>query len=161
MTENPQTEKLAADQILQKGVCMKMRTPFLCRLIGWKTVSLMIKSPYEGTLHRVASYYLGTGIMNDELDNITVENALALMSIHGKSLTKAVACAWLNGYWSGKLFTNLLASYMRWHCTGREILVITQMILLYAGTSDFINTTRLVRAMKLTAPRMGQQIQGS
>jgi len=159
--DSMQVEKLAADRILNKGVRIAMRAPFFMRWIGKKTVSLTIRSPYEGTMHRVASYYLSTGIKLEQLENITHEESLALMVAHGGTLTKAVACAWLNGYWSGKWLTKPLAAYMRWHCMPEQIATIATMLLIYGGTSDFINITRSVRMMKITAPRTGQQDQGS
>ena len=140
---------------------MKMRAPFFMRWFGKRTISLTVRSPYEGTMHRVASYYLSTGINSDELNDISHEAALSLWAIHGKTICKAVACAWLNGYWSGKLFTGLLGWYIQWHCKPKELFGIVTILLLYGGTSDFINTTRSVRMMKLTTPKLGQETQGS
>ena len=159
--EDSLKELRAAENILQNGVRMKMRAPFLFRLFGVKTIGLVVRSPLEGTLHKVASYYLRSGITQAQLQDISHEQALGLMTVHGKNITKAVAAAWLNGYWSIKLFTNLLAAYMRWHCTTKEILTILNMVLVLGGTSDFMSITRSVRLMKLTTPRMGRETQGS
>lgn len=124
---------------------------------------MTVRSPYEGTLHRVAGHYLKTGITSEQLDSITHEQALTLMLVHGREITKAVACAWLNGWASGWFFTKPLASYMRWHARPEDILVIATMILLYGGVSDFMNTTRSVRMMKITTPMIdpGQSQKGS
>jgi|GEM_PF-52935 len=156
MAEKVNIEQLAAEHILNKGARMKMRAPFLCRLFGIKTIGLRVRAPYEGTMARVSAYYLSTGLTSEQLEEVTVEQAVGLMAAHGKTLTKAVACAWLNGYWSGMLLTRPLAWYMRWHCTPQEILDIALMILLYGGTADFMNTTRSVRMMKITSPKLGQ-----
>ena len=157
MEENPQVEKLAADQILQKGVRMLIRAPFLLRLIGIKTIGLKVRAPYLGTMYRVAKYYLSTGITSDKLEDVSHEEALALVVAHGHTITKAVACAWLNGYWMSRLFTRPLAWYIRNHCKPKELFTITTMLLIFGGTSDFTDTTRSVRMMKMTAPRMGQE----
>lgn len=161
MKEDQNVERLAADQILDRGARMKMRAPFLLRIIGIKEVSLTVRAPYEGTLHRVASYYLSTGLSSEKLENLTHEEALGIMVAHGKSLRRAVACAWLNGYWTGKLFTKPLAHYMKWHCKPVEISTIAMLILIYGGAADFMSTTRSVRMMKITTPKMGQKDQGS
>ena len=162
MSENTAIELHAADLILKRGVRLELRAPLFLRLVGKKTLKLTVTSPLEGTLQRVAKYYLETGITADQLDNISHEQALGLMAVHGKQLNKAVACAWLNGYWRGMLFTRPLAWYMRWHCKAEDILVIATMILLYGGVSDFMNTTRSVRMMKTTSPRIeGQTRKGS
>lgn len=160
--ENPAIERHTADLILKRGVRLELRAPLFLRLFGKKTLKLTVKSPYEGTLQRVSRYYLSTGIKSEQLDNITHEEALSLMLVHGPQITKAVACAWLNGWISGWLFTRPLAWYMRWHARPEDILVIATMILLYGGVSDFMNTTRSVRMMKTTSPRIeGQARKGS
>jgi hypothetical protein len=160
--ENTAVEKHTADLILKRGVRLELRAPLFLRLLGKKTFKLTVTSPYEGTLMRVARYYLETGISSEQLDEISHEHALALMMTHGKQITRAVACAWLNGWISGWLFTRPLAWYMRWHCKPEDILVIATVILLYGGVSDFINTTRSVRMMKTTSPMIeGQARKGS
>lgn len=159
--ENQATERLAAENILQRGVKVKVAAPFFLRRVGKKTISLRLRSPYEGTMYRVSSYYLSTGIKDHKLEDISTEEALALMSIHGKTISKAVACAILNGYWSGKLFTRFLGWYLRWHCKPRQLFALTTLILLYGGTQDFMNTTRSVRQMKATTPNLGQETKGS
>lgn len=159
--ENQATERLAAETILQRGVKVKIAAPFFLRWIGKKTITIRLTSPYEGTMYRVSAYYLSTGIKDDKLEDITTEEALALMSIHGKSISKAVACALLNGYWSGMLFTKFVAWYLRWHCKPNELFVLATAILIYGGTQDFMNTTRSVRQMKATSPNLGQTDQGS
>lgn len=161
MEENLNKEALAAEHLLHRGVRMKMRTPFFLRWFGIKTLGLTVRSPYEGTMHRVAAYYLSTGLKEAQLVDISHEEALALWVTHGKSMCKAIACAWLNGYWSGLLLTKPLASYILWHCRPKEIFGIVTMLLLYGGTADFINTTRSVRMMKMTSPKLGQETQGS
>ncbi len=100
------TEQHAAENLLQRGVKIKIAAP---RFIRWakKTISLKVGSPYQGTLLRISSYYCGMGIQDNKLENLTVEEALLLMKVHGVALSKAVACAVLNGYWSGRLFTKV------------------------------------------------------
>ena len=159
MKESMQTEKFAADTILQKGVKVKVPAPFFIRWFK-KTIALKLSSPLEGTMHRVASYYLATGMTQDQLESLTTEEALQLQIKHGKTISRAVAVAILNGYWSGKLLTKPLAWYLRWHLKPRELYVLTTTLLLFGGVQDFINTTKSVRQMKLTTPRTGQH-QGS
>lgn len=160
--ENPQIEQFAADTILQRGVKVKIPAPFLLRKLRIKkTVSLTLSSPFEGTMHRVASYYLRTGITMDMVEGLTTEEAVKLHAKHGKTISKAVAVAILNGYVTGWLFTKPLAWYLRWHLKSHELYVLTTTLLIYGGVQDFINTTKSVRKMTLTMPRKGQKAQGS
>lgn len=126
-----------------------------------KTIALTLRSPFEGTMHRVASYYLSTGITMDVIEGLTTEEAIKLHAKHGKTMSKAVAVAILNGYISGKLFTRPLAWYLRWHLKSHELYVLTTTLLIYGGVQDFINTTKSVRKMTLTMPKMGQKTKGS
>lgn len=155
--ENQATERLAAETILQRGVKVKIAAPFFLKWFGKKTISARLTSPYEGTMHRVSAYYLSTGIKEDQLEDLSIEEALALMSMHGKTISRAVACALLNGYWSGKLFTRPVAWYLRWHCKPRELFALITAILIYGGSQDFMSTTRSVRQMKVTTPNLGQK----
>lgn len=159
MKESPSTEKFAADTILQKGVKIKIPAPFFIRWFR-KTITLTLSSPFEGTMHRVSSYYLSTGMTMELLEGLTTEEALKLQLKHGKTISKAVAVAILNGYWSGMILTKPLAWYLRWHLKANELYVLTTTLLIFGGVQDFMNTTRSVRKMKLTTPKMGQS-QGS
>ncbi len=163
MDENVVIEKMAADHLLKRGVSMEVRAPLFCRWFGKKTVAMTVRSPFLGTLYRVASYYLSTGLEATELKDISHEKALGLMAAHGNAIANAVACAWLNGYWAIKLFTKPVSWYLKWYCTPRDLCAIANMLLLFGGTADFMNTTRSVRLMKMKTmkPRTGQTPQGS
>ena len=154
-------EKMASDRLLQKGVPMKIRTPLFFRLLGWKHFTLRVTSPTFGTLLRVSNYYLSTGLSIDKLEDITHEMALSLMIAHGKAISKAVACAWLNRKWADVLATRLLAWYLREHSTPAELCNAVLMITVLGGTADFTNTTRSVGLMTVTAPRLGQNLKES
>lgn len=155
--ENPAIEKQAADLILKKGVRLKLRAPFFFRWLGKKTIGITVTSPYEGTLHEVARHYLSTGLLMEDLEGITHEKGLAIMALHGPAMDKAVAAAWLNGFWAIKLFTRPLAWYMRWNAKPAEILTIVMLLILYGGLSDFMDTTRSIRMMKMTSPMVEGQ----
>ena len=158
--DNPAIERLAAETILQRGVKVKIPAPWFIRWLK-KSWVVVLKSPVEGTMLRVATYYLSTGLKDEKLENITTEETLQLMQVHGKAISKAVACAILNGYWKGKLFTRPFAWYLRWHLTSEELFGLTTALVLFGGTADFMNTTRLVRKMKATTPNLGQMTKGS
>lgn len=138
-----------------------MRSPFFLRWLGIPYLFLTIRSPYEGTLIRVARYYLSSGLTLENISDATAEEALSIMATHGKVIHKAVATAWLNGYLAGKLFTKPLAWYIRWSCTSEQVMGIASIILLYGGVQDFMTTTRSVHYLKVTEPNLGQKKKGS
>ncbi|NJB36390.1 hypothetical protein [Croceivirga sp. JEA036] len=154
------TEMLAAQTILQRGVKFKIAAPFFIRWLK-KSVTITVTAPYYGTLLRISAYYLSTGLKDEKLDQLSVEESLQIMAVHGTTIAKAVACAMLNGNWSGRLFTKPLAWYLKWHCKPAELLALTSALLVYGGSADFMSTTRLVRSLKVTTPNLGQTPQGS
>lgn len=162
--DNPAIEQLAAEQVLQDGARMKMRAPLMLRLLGKKFITLRVRSLTMGTMQRVSRYYLSTGLKEEQLDGVSFEEALAIMSAHGVAISKAVACAWLNGYWRGRLFTRPLAWMIREGATPAQVLNVTTLILVYGGVQDFMSTTRSVRVLKTMShlkPNLGQKTKGS
>lgn len=155
------TELHAAETILQRGVKVKARAPLLLRLFFIRTVNVKLHNPTAGTMMRVASHYLSTGLDGRKLDDLTAEQAMAIMAVHGKELRKAVASAVLNGWISGWLFTRTVAWYLKWHLSDREICTMMNLLISYGGTQDFIDTTRYIKAMKITSPNLGQKKKGS
>lgn len=161
MKEDMATELRAAETILQRGVKVKARAPLLLRMIGIKRLTLTLRNPTSGTLMRVASYYLRTGLTAQKLNEVTAEEAMAIMVVHGKGLRRAVATAFLNGWLSGSLFVRPMAWYLKWHFTEEAICTMMDMLISYGGLKDFMTTTRYVRGMKITAPNLGQKAKGS
>ncbi|WP_410221937.1 hypothetical protein [Pedobacter sp.] len=155
--EQLHTELRAANTLLKRGIKVRARAPFLLRLFFIKTITITLYQPYRGTLERAARYYLSTGLNLEKLQDITAEEALAVMADHGGPLTNAVSVSVLNGWIAGYLFTRPLSWYLKWHLTEVEIMTLMQAIISYGGLQDFMTTTRLVRSMKLTAPNLGQK----
>lgn len=155
------TELHAAQSILERGVRARVRAPLFLRLIGIKHLNLTLRRLYAGTLFHVSELYLMTGITEEELKEVTAEKATELMSKHGKTIAKAVACALLNGRWRIRLFSGMLGRYLMDHMAMRELVVLLEICLIHNGTSDFMNCTRYLRAMKITDPSLGQKRKGS
>lgn len=155
------TELHAAETILQRGVKVKARAPLLLRLIFIRSVNVKLRNPTAGTMMRVAAQYLRTGLDSHKLDELSAEQAMAIMAVHGKALRKAVAAAVLNGWIRGWVLTKPVAWYLKWHLTDREICTMMNLLITYGGTRDFIDTTRYIRAMKITSPNLGQKKKGS
>lgn len=159
--EELHTEQSAAELMLQRGVKVKCRAPLLFRLFGIKMITLVLRYSFGGTLHRVAIYYLKTGIPAAKLNDITTEEALVLMAKSGKGIYRAVACALLNGWVAGYLFTPLLAWYLKWSLHPNTVMVLMNLLIAHGGLAPFMTTTRYIRGMKITGPNLGQKTKGS
>jgi len=151
------TELHAAYAVMERGVRAKVRAPLFLRLIGIKKIPITLRKLYAGTLFRVSAIYLSTGITAEDLKETTTEHALELMHKHGDAIYRAVACALINRKLLGWLFTKWLAGYLKENLSLKETLTLLEICLIYNGVSDFMSTTRLVRALKITEPNLGQK----
>ncbi len=155
------TEFIAAETLLERGVKVKIKAPLLLRMFGKKTLAIRIKQPCFGTLIRISSYYLSAGITEEQLKEIDQEKAMALCAVHGKTFFLILATAILNGYLLGKLFTNPLALYLQWKVKPEALCALTELLVVFSGTRDFMSTIRSVRMMKITQPNLSPMSQGS
>jgi len=158
MKEDMATELRAAETILQRGVKVKARAPLLLRMLFIRRITLTLRNPTAGTMMRVASYYLRTGLTAEKLDDLSAEEALAIMAVHGGSLRRAAATAILNGWISGWLLVRPIAWYLKWYFTEAGICTMVNLLITYGGLKDFTTTTRYIRGMKITSPtNLGQK----
>mgnify|MGYP003667690473 CR=1 FL=1 len=151
------TELHAAYAIMERGVRATVRAPLFLRCIGIKKIPIILRKLYAGTLFRVSALYLSTGITEEDLKEISQEKALELMNKHENAIYMAVACALINSKFLGRLFTKLLAGYLKENLTIQETMALLEICLVYNGVSDFMTTTRYVRALKITDPNLGQK----
>jgi len=154
-------EKAAADIILDRGVRINIPAPFFLRWFGKKEFSFSVKRPRYGTGLRISSYYIGTEIADEQLDNLTTYGSLLLYRDHGQVICKIVACGILNSWASGYLFTKVLAWYLSWNCTEERLCAIADFLVVFGIAKPFMNTIRSVRMLVITNPNLGQMTQGS
>ncbi len=167
-TEPSVMESAAAQALLDKGAGFNIPAPFLFQWFGKKTISITLKRLRLGTL-----LYISELIPIDELkepkklkEREKVINAmgseltslkLSYIRENGKEVCKAIACGLLNSKWKIKLFSNLLANYLKWKCTTDELQELALWLLAYGRAESFMNTTKLLRTMKMTTPKnLGQ-----
>jgi hypothetical protein len=152
------TEKHAAEILLDRGVSWPVPSPWPLRVIGKKKLKLTIKALKLGTLLEISYLYTVMNITADKLK----EDPHAIISNHLKTVCLAAAMAVLNsraGIW---LFSKPLARYIRWHFTGNMLLEVMIFIATYSGVTSFLSTIGLLGDLSVTAPRdPSPEIQGS
>jgi hypothetical protein len=104
-------EQQAAATLLEKGIKVRVTAPLLFKLFKKSAFHLVIVAPNMGTLIRISELYLSTGLTNEDLDKLNDESSHDLIVRHSHTLNKIIACAWLRGYWRGKLFTGIVATW--------------------------------------------------
>lgn len=151
------TEIQAARLILNEGVEIPVPAPLLFRLFGKKIIHLTIKQPSAGVALRITKLRLGMEVNDEELENITVDKALALQVKHTNTVCRIVALLVLGGKKRGWLFSRLLGFWLKEKLPFQNMLAIMVTATLGGGVEDFINTIRLTRMLRLTMPNNQSQ----
>lgn len=143
MIEN-QTEKRAANLLLQRGVKVQVAAPLFFRMFGKKTFSFIIKPPTPRMLLKIADKYLEMEIKSDDM---TLNDAFLIYVKHSRKSSEIVAlCS------SGILHYKIIAWLLRRGITEAQISYLYFLIIAYGGIEDFINTIRLAGATRITKP---------
>lgn len=156
MQEAEKTELHAAETLLQRGVKVRARAPLLLRLLGKRTIVLTLRQPTGGALLRMGQWYLRCGIPQEQLEQMSVENALLFGLRYSNNIYNALACLLLVDKRITWLLMRPLANYLRESLTAKDALGLLSMSILYGGINDFMNTTRLVKSRMITSPNLGQ-----
>lgn len=160
--ELSETERRAAETILERGVRVALPAPRFLRLLGKKEIGVTIKQPNMGTLLMVSELSLKEGFSFDGIDSGNLDAAHALISKHTKTCIRIVAVIILGSKLKVRLFSRLLSRWMLWKVTPRRLFDMVLMTVTLSGVQDFTNSIRLIRSMTVTMPRnLSPQDQGS
>mgnify|MGYP003604606284 CR=1 FL=1 len=148
--ENPiDIEKKAANLILKRGVKVQVLAPLFLRLFGKKTMTITVRAPKSLTLVRIAEKYLSMRIENT--NDLTLPESFQLLKFHSFKMTEIIAICLLDStlkMWRMKI----LARFLSRKLTQEEINYLFHLIIVYGGVEDFINTIRLMEAVRITKP---------
>lgn len=154
-------ELLAAETLLQRGVRVEIVAPLLLRLFGKKKFFFYLYQPSLGNKIRISRMYLSMGITADQLNATTQEEADRLLVKHSHTLLRMLAIAMMKGRLMPWLFNRPMAYFLKYKLSPQQLFTMVQALVLFSGTADFMNTTRLFKGMKITAANLGQTVQGS
>ncbi|HAY3590656.1 hypothetical protein CMU23_01400 [Elizabethkingia anophelis] len=146
---NADIEKKAAEILLKRGVKVPVTAPLFLRIFRKKTISLIITSPTSNTYLRISHKFLKMDVNPDR--DIDLKEAYEVYVKHGKKESEILALALLNSfflYWLHKPF----AWWLRCKITEAEINYLYQLIVVYGGIQDFINTIRIIHSTRMTKP---------
>jgi len=135
--------------LLERGVKVPVTAPLFLRIFGKKTVSLTITAPTIATLTKIAGKYLELNIKN--IQELTLPESFELLEKHSKAMSIIIATIILNRrhtYWLAKP----LAYFLRGWVPMNQLAYLFQLVILYGGIEDFINTIRLTEATRITMP---------
>lgn len=159
--QNAETEYQAANALLEHGIKVQVTAPLLFRLFGKRTVSVVIRPPYMGTLYRISAINSGAGITEEVLETLDTLPVDQMNLKYIRPMAKVAATAILNNYWACMLFALPLALWLQWHMSQRQLMSVSFIINKLNGKKTFTNTIRLAAGLQITAPNLSQENQGS
>ncbi|WP_312207682.1 hypothetical protein [Empedobacter sp.] len=142
-------EERAANIILKRGVKVPVTAPLFLRLFGKKKINLVVKALSIYTLKRVAVHYLQMQIKSTE--EMTIPEGFEIIQLHDKAVSKIIAESILNNRWL-KFLVPFVAYWLRGGLQATELFSLFQLVIVYGGIHDFINTIRLTEATRITMP---------
>lgn len=147
--EGRHTELKAANILINQGVKVQVAAPLFLRLFGKKTITLVIRALSPYALIKVAHEFLQMNIENTgEMD---LKEAFKLAKTRSRQMTKIICIAFL-----AKREKMWLAGIMAWwlsnKITENRLAYLYQLVVVYGGIEDFINTIRLTEATRITMP---------
>jgi len=146
-------ERRAAETILERGVRVPIPAPRFLRLLGKKQIKVMIRQSHLGTLEHFSTLELKEGFSFEGIDSGNLDAAHEMISKHGKTVRKLLAIVILDSRLKIWLFSDLLASWLKWKLTPKRLLEVFLVAVTISGVEDFTNTIRLIRSMRVTMPR--------
>ncbi len=152
------TEKLAAEVLLDKGVAWRLPSPWFLRIFGKSTVMISVKPLRLGTLLELSRLYLAMGITEEKLSG----DVNQLIRSNTTMVSRIAAVCVLNSRIRIRLFRNILGRFLLNRLTANAMLELMMFVVTLSGSSAFLSTIRLIGVMKMTSPRnLGPEDQGS
>lgn len=152
------TEKLAAEVLLDKGVAWRLPAPWFLRIFGKSTVMMSVKPLRLGTLLELSRLYLAMGITEEKLSG----DINQLIRSNATMVSRIAAVCVLNSRIRIRLFRNVLGRFLLNRLTANAMLELMMFVVTLSGSSAFLSTIRLIGVMKMTSPRnLGPEDQGS
>ena len=142
-------EERAANIILERGVNVPVTAPLFLRLFGKKKINLVVKALSIYSLKRVSIHYLKMQLKSTE--DLTIAEGFEIIQLHDKAVSKIIAESILNSRWL-KFLVPFVAYQLRGGLQAKELFYLFQLVIVYGGIQDFINTIRLTEATRITAP---------
>lgn len=165
---NRQIEVAAAQALLDRGVGFRIPAPFLFRVFGKRTIRLKVKRIRMGTMLELSELASLTELEKVEtgderkkmlaaIDAEPLSVKLQFIVENKDKVAYLVACCLLNSKRKIKLFGKRFGRHLATVCTSDELQELALWIFAYGRPEAFMNTTKLMRTMILTAPRnLGQ-----
>lgn len=168
MKTNYDIEKAAANALLDRGIAFRVPAPWLLRLFRKKNFKITVKRLRLGTLVHLSTLEalsplepMKAGSEREKVikdmgnEPLTLPYKVIVENL--KPVTRCVAACLLNSNIKIKLFSKLLARYLRWAVHTEQLQELVMWLFIYGRAEAFTTTTKLIRKMTMTKPmNLGQ-----
>jgi hypothetical protein len=150
------SEELKASQlILDLGVAIPLRPLRFLNIKGKRQRAVAIRRPYMGGLIRMCEQVGRIGVRHEDMKKFTIDENIDFVAKHGKEVSRIVAGAIVRGYFSYKLFSGIVAWWLRWRVHPVFLSEAMFQLVENIDINPFVNTIKLV-PMNLMKPRLSQ-----
>lgn len=146
------TEQKAVNTLLSQGVKFEIDARGLVRIFK-KKHSFMLRQAYLGTLLMLSKYYLKVGFDEKKLVDDPLGVSRLEITRTAKTLAMIAAIGILNNKTKIRLFARPFAKWLLWRLTPNKLYELSMTIVVLNNTGDFINSIRLMSALRVTAPK--------
>lgn len=158
-------EKATALALLDRGIKFRIPAPLILMLFRKKTISITVKRLYLGTLIYLSAL---EEIAPLEAVKVTAAHKTTIKNMGSKpkslpikaivenhrAVCDSIAACLLNSRFKIVLFSKLLGRHLRRSCTPDQIQELAMWLFVYGRPEAFTNTTRYLRTMRVTKPRL-------
>ena len=146
------TEKRAVEILLNEGVKFEIDARGLVRIFK-KKHKFHLRQAYLGTLLLLSKYYLKVGFDEQKITDDPLGASRLEITKSAKTLAMISAIGMLNSKWKVRLFARPLAKWLLWRLTPQKLYELSMTIVVLNNTGDFMNSIRLMSALRITAPK--------
>jgi len=146
------TEQKAVNVLLSHGVKFEIDARGLVRIFK-KKHKFMLRQAYLGTLLILSKYYLKVGFDEKKLVDDPLGVSRLEITKSAKTLAMIAAIGILNNKTKIRLFARPFAKWLLWRLTPNKLYELSMTIVVLNNTGDFINSIRLMSALRVTAPK--------
>ena len=156
-----QTEQLKASAlILDMGVAIPVR-PFKFMHRKRKPMRVVMRTPGLANLMRIAHLYLRMGVTYQEMQAYTYEENMQFIALHGKMVSRVVACSLVRGKLWGKLLNRPVAYWLRWRVHPLFLQEAMFQLLTMINPKSFQTIINSVEMMNPLKPNLSHSSSGS
>lgn len=148
-------ELLSAKMLLDLGVSVPIRPLRFLKLRY--TPRITLRRPYIGTILKQLNVFLSLGISTEDIAKLKDDYYIKLMAKNGKEVSLIVAYCIARGYVTSKLFSRIVAWWLRWAVHPDVLCELMVMCIIQIDVSPFKTIIRLVNGMNILRPKLSQK----